>query len=370
MESVKLEYDTVFNELCEVWLERVKSKKYTFEAYEFERNAGVRLHALTKDIVNGTWAPKGYKDFKVYHPNRIISAPYYEDRIVEQWLTDKFVKPYVKDSLIEENMACQEGKGPQKAMIMLENNLKKLYAQFGTSFWFLQCDAKGYYDNINHEVVKKIFSGMDKTGRGLFFNILDTWESFDGYAKKADLQGHYGVPKGNLPSQWIGVTYLSELDHLFKERQDCLFYIRYMDDFLLFFKCKEDAKRCNRWIETYLEENKMGIRLHEKKTNYAPINRTITFCGWNYRLSEDGKLTKHVRQDRKRLTKKKFKYMQNAYYVGEMSWKDVSQSVQGTFAYYKCGDTKNLRRYLSNRFRFTHDPDTFYSGKYKKLILS
>ena len=78
--------EQVYLELYEVYKERVKAKKQTKEAYLFSREAGMLLWKISVLVVTGQWNVKGYFKFKVHHPERIINAPFYVDRIVEQWL--------------------------------------------------------------------------------------------------------------------------------------------------------------------------------------------------------------------------------------------------------------------------------------------
>lgn len=358
MNDTNLTYDEVADELYAVWKERIKQKRYTKEAYEFERNLGYYLDVLTKHILNRTWTPKGYYDFKVYHPERIISAPYYKDRIVEQWLNDRFVKPFLEPKLHPGNVACQTDKGPKEAMRIVKNNLSRMYQKYGLDFYVLQCDIQGYYDNVSHDRIKEQFLGMPELGYVLFMNIVDGWKQTDGYAALNDPLGEYGVPKGNLPSQWIGLAYLNGLDWFIASRSDYEGYVRYMDDFLIFFHEKKSCKDCKIKIENYLEENKMGIRLHPKKTKYMPIKNGFTFCGWQYSINEYGTIKLRLKTDRKKLIKKEMKSMVRAYQDESLTSFDVKQKMNGMNAFLIQGDTKQFRRYLSNRFVFSKSSST------------
>ena len=351
----ELTVDAVFEELYCCWSERIKQKKYTYEAYLFERNLGAELLNIANQIVNVTWQPAGYRDFKVYHPERIISAPTYPDRIVEAWHTDKFIVPYWQDKVLSTNMACQRNKGPDKLVELLKSDLEQFYRIYGRTFWFYQFDIKGYYDNISQDFCKKNFAGMNPYGYFLLENIIDSWETKDCYAKLKNPEGHFGFPKGTLTSQWIGITSLNELDHMLNDLFRPLSQYRYMDDGLLIFPDKESCVKAHKKIEQYLLEKRLGIELHPQKTAYAPITRGFNFCGWHFRLREnDGSVEMKVRQDRKVLKKQEIKSKQRAYKNNYMSWGEISQSLQSTFAHYAHGDTSKLKKYLCYRYRFSH----------------
>lgn len=359
--------EEVETELYECWKERIKQKSYTKEAFEFERNLGTYLESMAKDIISRIWKPYGYYDFRVYHPERIISAPYYKDRIVEEWLTDKFLKPYLEPKLHPCNIACRTGLGPPAAHAIVIEMLTRLYEKYGTDFYIVQFDIKGYYDNVKHDRIKEQFRGMQYLGYILFMNIINDWKQSDGYAAATDPEGSYGVPKGNLPSQWIGLSYLNEVDWLIDEFPENEGQVRYMDDFIVAFRLKSSCKNLKIKIEKYLIEKDMGIRLHPRKTKYYPISEGITFCGWRYELLENGLIRCLVKNDRKKITKKRMKKMTIDYYHGKLTSFDVKQKLNGTYAFLEQGDTKQLKRYLVNRYNFTRNEETFKKDMSKKF---
>lgn len=348
----RLTTDNMFDMLYVCHSNRVKHKRYTRDAYEFEKDLGRNLLQMAEEVATLNWRPKGYKKFQVYHPTREINAPLYSDRIVEQWMTEKYIIPFWEEKVLPRNLACQKGKGHHKAMEAVRAAIEMCYEKYGTDFWFFQGDMQGYYDNISHAYVKEINKGMNPYGYFLLCNIVDSWEETECYAKKNDPDGQYGVPKGNLPSQWIGITILNEFDHLVNDRPDCIIFIRYMDDFICFFPTKKSCVECRDFAIKYFKEKKIGVRLHPAKTKIAPISQGFNYCGWHYKLRDDGSVEVHVRQDRKKLKKKQLKSKQKAYAEEKITWEEVSSSIQSTFAHYEHGDTKNLRKYICNRYRF------------------
>lgn len=350
-----LSRDIVFNELYACWAERIKQKKYNFDAYVFERNLGPELLRRAIDIEQLSWRPEGYKEFKVFNPERVISAPLYPDRIVEAWLTDRYVIPYWKDKVLANNMACQKDKGPHKLVANLKDDLEECYKKYGKDFWFFQFDIQGYYDNISHDYCKRIFAGMDPVGYFLLSNIIDSWEETECYAKQRFPDKRFGVPKGTLTSQWIGITVLNELDYLLHDNFNAEVCYRYMDDGILIFQNKELCKKALRECEKYLLENELGIQLHPKKTVYAPISRGFNFCGWHFRLRDDGSVELKVRNDRKKLKKQELKSKQKAYKSDFITWGEISSSLQSTFAHYGHGDASKLIKYMTYRYKFQKD---------------
>lgn len=353
------------DELYACWKERIKEKRYSLEAFRFERNLGYHIQVLANHILDRSWKPEGYFEFMVYHPARIISAPYYRDRIVEQWLTDRFVKPFLEPKLHPFNVACRKNCGPPKAHNELLRILKDMYEKYGLDFYYIQFDVSKYYDNLSHSKIADLFLGMEELGYILFMNIINNWkyEGENAYALKDFPNEEFGVPKGNLPSQWVGLAYLNELDWKISGRPDCEGYVRYADDFIVFFHTKKSCKDCKIKTEQYLKDNKLGIKLHPTKTHYSPIKQGFTFCGWRYVIDSNGSIQCLVKNERKKVIKKNRKRMTIAYFEKKLTKNDVIAKINGTDAFIKQGDTKKFQRYLKYRFSFTRDEVKFKQDK-------
>jgi hypothetical protein len=110
-------------------------------------------------------------------------------------------------------------------------------------------------------------------------------------------------------------------------------------------------------IEQYLADNHMGIRLHPLKTCYAPISRGFNFCGWHYQIKLSGKILVHIKQDRKKLMKGELLWLQRQYAERKKSIVEVNDIFRGMMKYLEWGDTFHLRKYLANRYIFTHSPE-------------
>ena len=79
---------------------------------------------------------------------------------------------------------------------------------------------------------------------------------------------------GNFTSQWFANFYLQDLDHYIKEKLKVKYYLRYMDDMLLFGRNKKELHKCRVLVDEYL--HKEGLKLKENwqlfKTNSRPID--------------------------------------------------------------------------------------------------
>lgn len=185
---------------------------------------------LEKQLREGTYKARKPVCFKVTHPKeRDIVSISFRDRVYQRSLNDNAIYPQMSKGFIYDNMACQKGKGTDKARNRLKAFLQKYYRKHGTDGYVLQCDISGYYPNMKHEVALETFKKK-----------LDGWT----YEKTETVlneqyDGDTGYNPGSQMVQIAGISVLDELDHYIKEVLRIKYYIRYMDDFILIHESEE-----------------------------------------------------------------------------------------------------------------------------------
>lgn len=347
--------EELYYELFELYKKRVKTKHLTMEAYNFERKSASNLERVAELLSDRLWDVIGYFPFKVYHPQREINAPMYVDRIAEQWFVEKYIQPLFVPRLFEFNMACQAGKGPFLTMDYVKASMDEMYQMYGNDWYVFQYDCEGYFDNICHSAAKEIIKEIGPGGFWIYEKIVDSFSVETGYAALADIEGKevYGYPKGTLPSQWTGIILLNELDLRIHDNPTCDFNIRYMDDGLNFFHLKDDCRRCYEDTKQYLVDKNFGIRLHPRKTYYAPISRGFTFCGWRYTQDPDGKIHVRIKNNKKKEMEARLKTISDEVRRGKMSLKKANTIRDGMFEYLSHGtESGPLIGYMRNQYPF------------------
>ena len=96
----------------------------------------------------------------------------------------------------------------------------------------------------------------------------------------------FGLPVGNLTSQFFANVYLNELDQFIKHRLKCRHYLRYVDDFVLLAETSEQLRDWQAQIEAFLAET---LRLKLKDDiRLGPLTQGVDFLGYRvfatYRL--------------------------------------------------------------------------------------
>lgn len=340
--------DELYDGLYNVYRERIKSKHLTKEAYLFERKAGSLLGEASARLTDKTWDVKGYFPFDIYHPHRTIYAPFMIDRVVEQWYVEKFILPVFKDELHPLNLACQEEKGPFLAMDTVKYAMYEMYCNYGTSWAVWQYDGEGYFDNISHDFAKRVVGGkINPEWAWVYHKIVDSYSCDNDYAALADPEHRYGFPKGNLPSQWTGIIVLNGLDWKLADNPDCVFSERYMDDGISFYpdikKARAGAEITREWFET----SGIGVRLHARKSNYFPITRGFSYCGWHYSLDNDGTIHVRIKNSKKKEQEHRLKEISDGVKKGTISVQSARRTQEGIFEYLSKGtESQTLINYM------------------------
>lgn len=317
-----------------------RSKRNNREVIEFEMNLGENLTALSDELKNGTYKMQNYYSFSVYDPKfRVIHALHYHDRVVQHCLCDEVLAPILDKKLIYDNSACRIGKGTHFAIGRVSKFLHDFYLNNGTTGYFLKCDMRKFFDNIDHYILKDKLSKVIKDERvlTLLYQIIDSFEVTPGK----------GLPLGNQTSQWFAIFYLDSLDRLVKEKLQIKYYSRYMDDCVLIHQDKEYLKCCLKQMKDCANELKIDFN---EKTEIFPLKNGVAYLGWHIYLTESGKVIRKVKQQTKYKYKRKLKYLEYAYSCDLVELEDIRQVISSYRAHLACGHTYNLQNQVLVKF--------------------
>lgn len=198
--------------------------------------------ALLKELLEGTYRPRPQKKMIKFDKNakkqRQISCPAFRDQIVH-WMVVEFLRDRYMQHFIKHSVANIPGRG-----VSYGKNLLRHWSQQRGTKWVLQLDIKKYYHNIDVDILIEKYKKhiRDKKFMSLIKTILyhDTNDE------------HKGITLGSYFNQWCALFYLSDFDHFVKEHLQVNFYLRYVDDMLLLFNSKRNAKKAFDAIESEL----------------------------------------------------------------------------------------------------------------------
>lgn len=318
-----------------------RNKRTTREVIEFEMNLAENLTTISETLKNGTYKMSGYYSFMVHDPkDRVIHALHYRDRVVQHCICDEVLAPALDKKLIYDNSACRLGKGTHFAMKRLSGFMHDFYNKYGTNGYFLKCDIRKFFDNIDHEKLKEKLRKVFTDGRLLsaLYQIIDSFEK----------SGGKGLPLGNQTSQWFAIYYLDSFDRLIKEKMQIKYYTRYMDDCVLIHHDKQYLKQCLEVMQDYIGK-KLHLELNEK-TEIFPIKNGVDYLGWHFYMTDTGKVVRKVSQRTKIKYKRKLRYFQKAYSDGNIKLEDIKQTISSYRSHLSFGHTYKLQKKVLGNF--------------------
>lgn len=193
----------------------------------------------------------------------------------------------------------------------------------------LKADVRKYFQSIRHDTIKRLLRRKIADKKVLL--LLD--EIIDSYSEP-DTPG-IGIPIGNLTSQLFANIYLDALDQHVKCRLREAWYVRYMDDFVIFHPDKKHLQALQIDLEFWLGEN-LQLELNHK-TGIFPISthngQGLDFLGYH--------LWPHKRRLRKASLnrfKRRVRQLQKKYADGKIDPKEVKQQLSSWIAHAKHGD--------------------------------
>lgn len=239
-----------------------KGKEAKSEVWDFARNLKSNLTEIQNQILSGNVQAGNYHYFTIYDPKeRVICAAPFSQRVLHHALMN-ICHPYFEKFQFYDSYATRINKGTVKAV-------DKAFRFNNRNKYYLKLDIRKYFDSICHlklmQLLKKKFK--DDSLLYIFYQIIESYE----------VQEDKGVPIGNLTSQYFANHYLSVFDHFVKEVLKIKFYVRYMDDMVVWHNNLEELQVVEKRAKEFLEDS-LSLQL---KTKY--INKTmhgLTFLGF------------------------------------------------------------------------------------------
>lgn len=291
--------------------------------FDLEKN----LLALREDLEGKTYEPGAYRYFKVFDPKeRVIAVAPFRDRVLHHAIVN-ILEPLYEKSFIFDSYATRKEKGTHKAIERAQAFLRK-------NRWFFKADIEKYFDSIDHQLLLAILERKIKDPDLLW--LLRAIIANGGIDSR-------GLPIGNLTSQFLANVYLDPFDHFVKERLRVPFYIRYMDDFVLFNQEKETLKTLRPTLEHFLS-TRLGLRLNQKVVLINQSGHGLGFLGArifpNLKRIKRESLKRCLKKYRERLWERQ---------AGRITEKAFGQSLASIVGHIGYFDSCELRR--TNLFR-------------------
>lgn len=258
-------------------------KKNSLGYLVFRMFEAANIERIILALENESYHPEKHNEFYVYEPKaRKISALPFLDRVVQHSIYS-VTAPIFEKTFMPQSFACRDNKGTHAGAKYVQSIMRKA----GNS-WCLKVDFKGYFYNIDREVMwKEIDNKITcKKTRGL----IEKFHPKDGK----------GLPIGNLTSQLLANVYGHVLDRYITHELKVKNWARYMDDTVMFADSKEELVDVFKKLTEFARDE---MKMEWSKWSLRPSSLGVNFLG--YRIWSTHKL---IRPDSVRRAKIKIKY--------------------------------------------------------------
>ena len=286
--------DFLFEDLVQAYLDCRKSKRNSASALAFEIDLERNLTRLDTELRDGTYRPGQSICFVITKPKpREVWAADFRDRIVHHLMYNK-ISPRFYARFIQDSCACIPGRGTMYGAVRLEAKIRSITQNWSKPAYYLKCDLANFFVSINKPILhKQLAAHIDEpwwlqlTEQILFHDPRQDYQLrchpkmlalVPPHKRLTSQPPEYGLPIGNLSSQFFANVFLDALDQFVKHTLRAKHYIRYVDDFLILH---ESAQQLNEWLEqinAFLPA-RLGVQLNPKKTILQPVDRGVDFVG-------------------------------------------------------------------------------------------
>jgi len=294
--------------------------------------------ALHEELRSGSYQHGPYHYFMIHEPKlRRVAAARFRDRVVHHALV-RVLEPLFEPRFIEDSFACRPGKGTHAGM--------RRAAEFAQRFpYALKCDVQKYFPSIHQGILMEQVSRVIGDAQVLAVvaevlgshtdSVRQAWPEGGGLF---DLQEErYGLPIGNLTSQFLANVYLNDLDHFVKHELRVKGYVRYVDDFILFGHDRATLRAQGRAVHEKLQELKLTI--HPDKYHLGPTRCGVDFTG--FIVFADGRI--RLRRANVRRFTLRYREMLHMAKQRRLAWPEVTQRVRSWIAHASHAHSHRLR---------------------------
>lgn len=149
---MKISFDDLFD-VYEDYIRKGYSNKR--KLYNFEVCKVVKLYELCNLVNNGDYSMDNYNIFLITRPKvRIVMSLSLKDKIINHYVTLRYIMPVLERYLDNRNVATRKGYGIDYGIRLVNKYIEK-NKKYGR-FYVLKLDISKYFYNIDHEVLKSL----------------------------------------------------------------------------------------------------------------------------------------------------------------------------------------------------------------------
>lgn len=276
-------------------------KRFTDPALNFARHYERNIIDLTERLNSRTYEiGRSYVFVKTRPKPREVWAGDVEARIVQTaFCLD--IEPFFYGRMIDDTYSCIPGRGNLAAALRAAEFAKRITEDWTVPAYYGQGDFQNYFLRINQDIAWRecyepfLGSPDDSvTAWAVHLNLFHDpttnpiWERTAPFhlvpppKRRLNCPPRTGVCLGNRDKQLCGNLYVAGLDHYMKHVLHCRYYVRYVDDVIMFSRDKDELRYWFTEMDNWLRTNR-GIYLHPDKQHTASVYSGFNFVGTRVR---------------------------------------------------------------------------------------
>lgn len=317
-------YEQVFSygNLYQAYRKSRRNVVWKASVQRYITQAPLNVYRTWERLQAGTYASPPFFEFDIYErgKRRHIKSTIITDRVVQRCLCDNALVPMLSRTFIYDNGASLANKGYSFAIRRLTQHLREHYRKYGQSGYVLIFDFTKFFDNVSHELVKRILQRQFSDQR-----MLQLIQQF------IDVFGNIGLGLGSQVSQVLALASANRLDHYIKEILRIRGYGRYMDDGYLIHHSKEYLQQCLRAISNLCKT--LEIKLNLRKTQIVKLSHGFTWLKVRFHLTESGKVIRKIYKRSVTKMRQKLKKLRRRLNAEKITFGDVFAAWQSWKSY-------------------------------------
>ena len=240
---------------------------------DFAEQRTANLYKIWNRMTSGSYYPKSVKEVQIPKKSggtRGLGIPTVSDRIAQQ-VVKSYLEPKVEGSFHENSYGYRPNKSAHQALEESRNRCN-------TYGWVIDLDIRGFFDNIDHELMMRAVEWYTKEKWVLMY--VERWLKAGIMREGLVMSRDKGTPQGGVISPLLANIYLHfTFDMWMKKTHPSMPFERYCDDVIVHCWSESQAKFMKDKIAERMKECK--LELNEDKTQ-------IVYCK-NYRRTEKHK---------------------------------------------------------------------------------
>ena len=228
---------------------------------------------LKDEIFNLSYSPEPLKRAFIPKENkdelRKLAIPSLKDKFAQNILIGE-LSSYFDKGFSNRSYAYRAGKSYANAVYRARDFFKNYD-------FALKTDIKDFFENIDHEKLLEILRANIRDVR--IIRLIELWIN-NGIFEHFDYRAHAkGVHQGDVLSPLLSNIYLNQMDKFLE--QSGAEFVRYADDFVVFFTSYEVAEQGLARLKDFLTT--INLSLNEAKTSIRGKDSAFTFLGVNFK---------------------------------------------------------------------------------------